>query len=71
MQSPPDVSNDEKTGWKTTAGSDGDAASARRGSMLDATVEHQLYEPGIKTTKRGLKSRHAQMIALGGSIGTG
>jgi amino acid permease len=23
------------------------------------------------TTKRGLKSRHAQMIALGGTIGTG
>lgn len=26
---------------------------------------------GGETTKRGLKSRHAQMIALGGTIGTG
>lgn len=74
MQTPAagvDASSKEKAGWKTSAGSDGDGVSARRGSMLDATVEHQLYEPGIETTKRGLKSRHAQMIALGGSIGTG
>ncbi|PSN64169.1 AAT family amino acid transporter [Corynespora cassiicola Philippines] len=27
--------------------------------------------PGESSTKRGLKSRHAQMIALGGTIGTG
>ncbi|KAJ6441636.1 putative proline-specific permease put4 [Purpureocillium lavendulum] len=27
--------------------------------------------PGNKSTQRGLKSRHAQMIALGGTIGTG
>jgi amino acid permease len=26
---------------------------------------------GDRTTQRGLKSRHAQMIAVGGSIGTG
>ncbi|KAL4985902.1 amino acid permease/ SLC12A domain-containing protein [Aspergillus falconensis] len=34
---------------------------------LHAGLNDERYEP----TKRGLKSRHAQMIALGGSIGTG
>lgn len=31
----------------------------------------QVMAPGESSTKRGLKSRHAQMIALGGTIGTG
>jgi amino acid permease len=31
-------------------------------------VEHGEIEP-VGTTKRGLKARHAQMIALGGTIG--
>jgi amino acid transporter len=34
---------------------------------LHENLNDERYEP----TKRGLKSRHAQMIALGGSIGTG
>jgi amino acid permease len=37
------------------------AASRMHGDVVDANI----------TTKRGLKSRHAQMIALGGTIGTG
>ncbi len=31
----------------------------------------ELFDERYETTKRGLKSRHAQMIALGGTIGTG
>lgn len=30
-----------------------------------------LNDERYNTTKRGLRSRHAQMIALGGAIGTG
>lgn len=63
--------DEEKNQWTTATGKDGDGIFARRGSVMSATVDHQLNEPGIKTTQRGLKSRHAQMIALGGSIGTG
>lgn len=47
-------------------------------SNLDAEAEHVSSNTMDKstelrrvTTKRGLKSRHAQMIALGGTIGTG
>jgi amino acid transporter len=36
-------------------------------SMMAADLQDMRYEK----TKRGLKSRHAQMIALGGTIGTG
>lgn len=63
--------DEEKAVWATITRSDGDIASARNGSVISATIDNQLYEPGIETTQRGLKSRHAQMIALGGSIGTG
>ncbi len=31
----------------------------------------EVYPVTTQTTKRGLKPRHAQMIALGGTIGTG
>ncbi|KAF9889371.1 alpha-1,4-glucan branching enzyme [Aspergillus nanangensis] len=37
------------------------------GSKIDRDLNDERYQP----TKRGLRSRHAQMIALGGSIGTG
>lgn len=40
----------------------------RNGSIGDIRVGD---DAAYNTTKRGLKSRHAQMIALGGSIGTG
>jgi amino acid transporter len=41
----------------------------------DKNVRSSLSDPeygegeAIETTKRGLKARHAQMIALGGTIG--
>lgn len=37
-------------------------------SSSDAEVGHGHVEK-VETTKRGLKARHAQMIALGGTIG--
>lgn len=39
----------------------------QHGSVQDIALGGERHE----TTKRGLKSRHAQMIALGGTIGTG
>jgi len=39
-----------------------------RTSSPDAEIGHGEVE-GLETTKRGLKARHAQMIALGGTIG--
>lgn len=54
-------SADEKTG-----------GVRRRSSVVDADViTGELYDDRFESTKRGLKSRHAQMIALGGTIGTG
>lgn len=41
--------------------------TSRAESIVAATLHDERYD----TTQRGLKSRHAQMIALGGSIGTG
>ncbi|KAI0469854.1 histidine permease [Xylariaceae sp. FL0804] len=44
----------------------------RRSSVLNAEVlTGEIYDERFESTKRGLKSRHAQMIALGGTIGTG
>lgn len=34
-------------------------------------VEADLLDERYETTKRGLKSRHVQLMALGGTIGTG
>lgn len=34
-------------------------------------VQGDVFDESYGTTHRGLKSRHAQMIALGGTIGTG
>lgn len=44
----------------------------RASSVVDADILNgELYDNRFESTKRGLKSRHAQMIALGGTIGTG
>ncbi|KAF2003431.1 histidine permease [Amniculicola lignicola CBS 123094] len=48
------------------------SASRRRASATDPQVlAGEIFDERYETTKRGLKSRHAQMIALGGTIGTG
>jgi amino acid transporter len=46
----------------------GDDKLGVRTSSSDAEVGHGSSEQ-VETTKRGLKARHAQMIALGGTIG--
>ncbi|NJR31327.1 amino acid permease [bacterium] len=45
----------------------------RKESVADVKnlVEAELFDDRFAQTQRGLKSRHAQMIALGGTIGTG
>ena len=44
----------------------------RKASVVSAQViEDDLFDNRFEHTQRGLKSRHAQMIALGGTIGTG
>ncbi|KAI1391584.1 AAT family amino acid transporter [Hypoxylon trugodes] len=51
-----------------------DSPDKRSLNMVASTMEGQTEraEPeGISGTKRGLKSRHVQMIGLGGTIGTG
>jgi yeast amino acid transporter len=47
------------------------SASGRHASVAESIVAADLLDERYTTTKRGLKSRHAQMIALGGTIGTG
>jgi amino acid transporter len=43
----------------------------RRTSVAASIVAADLLDDRLTATERGLKSRHAQMIALGGTIGTG
>lgn len=44
----------------------------RKSSAVDPQVlAGEIFDERYETTQRGLKSRHAQMIALGGTIGTG
>lgn len=50
-------------------GENEDQVVERTESMLHGEVESHRLHP--TTTHRGLKTRHAQMIALGGTIGTG
>jgi amino acid transporter len=46
--------------------------NVEQGAELSRSESLAPGESGPETsTKRGLKSRHAQMIALGGTIGTG
>jgi len=48
------------------------ATGRRRSSAVDPTViAGEIFDERYESTQRGLKSRHAQMIALGGTIGTG
>jgi amino acid permease len=43
----------------------------RQSSVAESVVAAQLLDDRYNITQRGLKSRHAQMIALGGTIGSG
>lgn len=43
----------------------------RRTSVAESVMAGDLLDERYNITQRGLKSRHAQMIALGGTIGTG
>lgn len=48
-----------------------EVVQVHRGSVHEVMMANDLLDPKYEQTKRGLKSRHAQMIALGGTIGTG
>ena len=45
--------------------------TGRKSSVAESIIAADLLDDRYETTQRGLKSRHAQMIALGGTIGTG
>lgn len=47
------------------------SAVGRKSSVAGSVIAGDLLDDRYAITKRGLKSRHAQMIALGGTIGTG
>lgn len=50
----------------------GSIVSQRKGSIVDhELLQGDIFDERFEKTHRGLKSRHAQMIALGGTIGTG
>jgi yeast amino acid transporter len=54
------------------ASHDVDEKGQHRGSVVSAhVIEGEIFDERYEQTQRGLKSRHAQMIALGGTIGTG
>ncbi|EME85115.1 uncharacterized protein MYCFIDRAFT_60039 [Pseudocercospora fijiensis CIRAD86] len=55
-----------------TKSSNEDGAVRRRSSVINPEVlTGEIFDDRYESTQRGLKSRHAQMIALGGTIGTG
>ena len=77
MSTPPEYSDPEKGVERTAVGdskvfADGkQSLTGRRASVVESIVAADLLDERYATTQRGLKSRHAQMIAFGGTIGTG
>jgi amino acid permease len=77
MSSSPDYSDPEKGIEPTKSRHSVDASgrkqslTGRKASVVESIVAADLLDERYSTTQRGLKSRHAQMIALGGTIGTG
>lgn len=77
MASTPEFSDPEKGIEPTTSRQSKDASgrkqslTGRKASVVESIVAADLLDERYATTQRGLKSRHAQMIALGGTIGTG
>ena len=50
---------------------DGHADMTEKGRALRTLVEADFLDDRYETTQRGLKNRHVQLMALGGTIGTG
>lgn len=50
---------------------DDHAGMTEKGRAVRTLVEADLLDDRYETTQRGLKSRHVQLMALGGTIGTG
>ncbi|KAI9376429.1 amino acid permease/ SLC12A domain-containing protein [Aspergillus egyptiacus] len=50
---------------------DPEIAMGSKAGTLQAMVEADLLDERYNVTQRGLKTRHVQLIALGGAIGTG
>ncbi|KAJ6024635.1 Proline-specific permease [Penicillium herquei] len=46
-------------------------AMTEKGRAVRTLVEAELLDDRYETTQRGLKNRHVQLMALGGTIGTG
>lgn len=44
---------------------------SEKGKVVRNLVEADLLDERYATTQRGLKNRHVQLMALGGTIGTG
>lgn len=67
--------NDQYVTEKGTIDPEKNAGKAKLPSMdlgrSGSVVVAELDDPRYGQTQRGLKSRHAQMIAIGGTIGTG
>lgn len=61
----------EKGGRISSDDVSGEPGMVHRGSVHEIMMAADLNDQRYETTHRGLKSRHAQMIALGGTIGTG
>lgn len=74
MASSPDYSDPEK-GVEPIKPHDSSgrkpSLTGRKASVAESIIAADLLDERYATTQRGLKSRHAQMIALGGTIGTG
>ena len=47
------------------------SAMTEKGQTVRRLVEADLLDDRYETTQRGLKNRHVQLMALGGTIGTG
>lgn len=73
--SPPDNQADIETGEIRRHSYDDHgrkfSLTGRKSSVAETIIAADLLDDRYATTQRGLKSRHAQMIALGGTIGTG
>ncbi|KAL5358611.1 amino acid permease/ SLC12A domain-containing protein [Aspergillus floccosus] len=66
------AADEEKPAVAPTSSMDPESAAADlKPRALQAMVEADLLDERYKVTQRGLKNRHVQMMALGGTIGTG